>query len=84
MPIYEYTCRKCGRPFEVLVLQGEKGKPSCPACKSRDLEKMISSCAVSSENTRQLNLRGPRKQAKENKRQEDHEYHKRLHDDHHH
>jgi len=45
MPIYEYTCRKCGHPFEVLVRGKEK--PACPACGSRSLEKQLSTFAAS-------------------------------------
>ena len=40
MPIYEYACHECGRKFEMLVRTDTV--PSCPACQSRDLEKMLS------------------------------------------
>ncbi len=40
MPIYEYTCKKCGSDFEILV-RGEE-KPKCPSCNSGSLEKRMS------------------------------------------
>ncbi len=43
MPLYEYVCRKCGKKFaEVLsVDEHESKKVECPACGSRDLDKVI-------------------------------------------
>ena len=46
MPIYEYKCKKCGETFETLVRDGQK--PSCPHCKSKRLEKLISGFGVGS------------------------------------
>ena len=40
MPIYEYKCKKCGWTFEFLVR--ESVKPECPKCKSKRLEKLLS------------------------------------------
>ena len=40
MPIYEYTCNKCGEKFEFLYRNGDE--PECPGCKSNDLDKHIS------------------------------------------
>jgi putative FmdB family regulatory protein len=40
MPLYEYSCRACGREFEVLVRAGSV--PSCPACHGEDLERLLS------------------------------------------
>lgn len=40
MPIYEYTCRDCGQPFETLVRRGTV--PACPACRSQALDKRLS------------------------------------------
>ena len=56
MPIYEYQCRQCRHSFEYLVLRAAT-PGECPNCKSPDLEQLISSCTVSSENTQQANLR---------------------------
>ncbi len=55
MPIYEYQCKQCRHSFEYLVLRTST-PAECPTCKSSDLEKLISACAVSSENTQQANL----------------------------
>jgi putative FmdB family regulatory protein len=40
MPIYEYTCRDCGHPFEALVRSDTVVK--CPQCASTQLEKQLS------------------------------------------
>jgi putative FmdB family regulatory protein len=77
MPIYEYTCRKCSNQFEQLVRKGDV--PACPSCNSEDLERMLSLCAVSSEHTRNQNLKGARAQAKALHNESEREYHKKLH-----
>ena len=38
-------CRECGREFEALVRPGGDS-PACPDCSSRDLERQLSSFAV--------------------------------------
>lgn len=40
MPLYEYTCRKCKRDFELLIRSDEAAQ--CPECGSRKLEKLLS------------------------------------------
>lgn len=45
MPLFEYACRACGHHFEFLTYAGKT--PACPACMSADLEKQLSSFAVS-------------------------------------
>lgn len=40
MPIFEYTCRDCGHPFETLVRTG--AVPACPHCRSQALDKRLS------------------------------------------
>ena len=80
MPIYEYTCRKCKKAFEQLVRKGDV--PACPKCGSEKLERMLSLCSVSSEHTRQLNIRGARAKAKAVHHDKEHEYHKQLHAEH--
>ena len=62
MPIYEYSCRGCGRLFEQLIRTGDT--PACPACGSQDLERTISRCAISSEGSRAIALSSGRKAAK--------------------
>jgi putative FmdB family regulatory protein len=43
MPIYEYKCCACGHEFEELVFK-ENAAVDCPACKSRDTDKLMSAC----------------------------------------
>ncbi|MDY7000652.1 MAG: zinc ribbon domain-containing protein [Thermodesulfobacteriota bacterium] len=43
MPIYEYTCEKCGDEFEELIFH-EGDTVKCPACGSQKTKKMISKC----------------------------------------
>lgn len=40
MPLYTYQCMKCDNVFETLVMGAEKA--SCPACRSRKLDRLIS------------------------------------------
>jgi putative FmdB family regulatory protein len=45
MPIYEYVCADCARPFETLVRRfGEA--VDCPHCGSGSVEKQLSTFAV--------------------------------------
>jgi len=44
MPLYEYRCTECGKPFEVLMREGVT--PACPACQSQSVEKQLSTFAV--------------------------------------
>ncbi len=50
MPLYEYSCRGCGRTFEALVRVSDT--PRCPACAGTDLERLVSLFAVDSDTTR--------------------------------
>lgn len=40
MPIYEYTCTKCGKEFEKLVFGAQK--VYCVACGSEEVKKKFS------------------------------------------
>ncbi len=43
MPIFEYTCKQCGKEFERVVFSGEEEKKiTCPECKSKDVKKNMS------------------------------------------
>jgi len=59
MPIYEYTCRACEHGFE-LLMRGEM-TPSCPACQSEDLERLLSLPRVHSTARKQRSLRAAKK-----------------------
>ena len=61
MPIYEYHCKSCQHEFEALVLP-HKPEPECPECQSKDLEKLLSGFALSSDGIRQANALKSRQQ----------------------
>jgi len=81
MPIYEYECCGCGHHFEYLVLPSAP-TPQCPECQQKDLKRLISLCAVSSETSREAHLAKARKKADAIRRDKQHEEHKALHAEH--
>lgn len=47
MPIYEFQCDACGRPFEELFRRAdERRRPHCPSCGSRNIHKKFSTFAT--------------------------------------
>jgi len=43
MPIFEYTCRKCGETFERFSQRATAiTPPVCPACGSKDVDRVFS------------------------------------------
>jgi putative FmdB family regulatory protein len=47
MPIYEFECRLCGRPFEELVFNiGRVREVRCPVCGSDEVKKKLSAVAA--------------------------------------
>jgi len=47
MPIYEYKCKDCGKISEFLVSVGQgTSEIKCKFCKSKNLDKIISSSFV--------------------------------------
>jgi len=60
MPIFEYACKSCGNEFETLV-RPNTDPPACPACKSTELEKLISRPAIKSDSTHGLALKAAKK-----------------------
>jgi len=43
MPIYDYSCRACGKTFEAFVLrQSDAAEVTCPGCGAREVERRIS------------------------------------------
>jgi putative FmdB family regulatory protein len=71
MPIYEYLCKACGRQFEHLLLPAAKTEPLCPACQSRDLEKLMSGFAVSTRERTKATVKAARKQIAQSKDHKD-------------
>ncbi len=45
MPIFEYTCEKCGKEFEMLVFREEEAE--CPVCGAKKPKKKMSSFGFS-------------------------------------
>jgi putative FmdB family regulatory protein len=80
MPLYEFECRPCGHRFESLVR--DSSTPSCPACGGHSVERLLSTFAVSSENTRRSALSSARRQnakIQDDKRIAEHEVAHRHH-----
>lgn len=83
MPIYDYACRQCGHRFEYFLLSSSPAA-ECPACGNKDLEQLISAVTVSSESSRQANLKQARKQASVVHKDKMHEEQKQLREHHDH
>lgn len=79
MPIYEYECRKCGHRFEYLVLSSTP-PAKCPVCNKKDLEQLISLSSVSSESSRQANLKAAHQRAAVVRKEKQHQDHIDLHE----
>ncbi len=46
MPIFEYLCLACGKPFEKLQKSAAEDAPPCPACGSTEVKREFSSFAA--------------------------------------
>ena len=42
MPIYEYTCKTCGKHFDFLAKRLSERPDACPECGAKALKKMLS------------------------------------------
>jgi putative FmdB family regulatory protein len=42
MPIYEYLCNKCGHQFEEMQRITDEPIKTCPKCRKRSVERLIS------------------------------------------
>ena len=71
MPIYEYACRACGHRFEHLLLPAAKTDPVCPACRSQDLEKLMSGFALSTRDLTKARVKAARHQHTHSKETKD-------------
>jgi putative FmdB family regulatory protein len=58
MPLYDYHCRGCANEFEALVRAGDT--PRCPECGGSDLERLLSTFALSTDERRQAAARDAR------------------------
>jgi putative FmdB family regulatory protein len=48
MPLYEYTCRACGKSFEMLRRMNDADRDlKCPVCLSAEVERLLSTFATS-------------------------------------
>jgi putative FmdB family regulatory protein len=46
MPIYEFSCSKCGHTFEELILRsGDTEDLECPRCGARQVSRLLSATA---------------------------------------
>ena len=48
MPLYDFRCRACDHEFEAL-LRPQDPPPTCPSCRSADLERLLSGFALHTE-----------------------------------
>jgi putative FmdB family regulatory protein len=70
MPLYEFRCRACREEFEALVRPHDDESPRCPACGGADLDQLLSSFAVSSQEKTQAAVRLKRRKEAKKARQE--------------
>jgi putative FmdB family regulatory protein len=64
MPLFDFRCRACGHEFEALVRPADAVPVRCAACGGHDLEKLLPTFAVSSEErTREAAARKRKKEA---------------------
>jgi putative FmdB family regulatory protein len=48
MPLYEYRCRQCGKVYEQIRRMADADRDlECPECRSREVERLLSSFATS-------------------------------------
>ena len=46
MPTYDYRCNACGHEFELFQKMSDPIKRTCPACKKKQLERLIGTGAA--------------------------------------
>ena len=68
MPLYDFHCRGCGHDFEALVRPQDQEPTRCPSCQGVDLERQLSTFAVSTaEKTQAAAKQSRQRQVKANK-----------------
>ncbi len=73
MPLSDYDCRECGHEFEALVRPGTT--PECPKCHSQNLERLLSTFMMTSdEHNRELVRRERKKRLPKHKAEQHEEY----------
>ena len=48
MPIFEYSCKKCGHTFEALLKSASDPAPECPECHASGAKRLLSRFAAAS------------------------------------
>ena len=51
VPLYDFRCRQCGQEFEALVRGADP--VACPGCHGSDVERLLSTFALSTDDRRQ-------------------------------
>jgi putative FmdB family regulatory protein len=59
MPLYDFHCRSCGERFERLVRSGDVIE--CPSCRGSEVERLLSTFALSTEERRTAAAKQSRK-----------------------
>jgi len=82
MPIFEYTCTRCGLEFEILVRKGS-AMPACVQCGASELEKGISLMSVSTPHTQKRAIAAAEARTAKLRHERAYEDHKIAHKHHH-
>lgn len=48
MPIFEFSCEKCGNKFDLMIANKDKDKVKCSQCGSGEVKQLLSMFATSS------------------------------------
>ena len=59
MPLYDFVCKSCGHEFEALVRTGDT--PVCPQCRGSELERLLSTFALNTDERHRAAVRDSRK-----------------------